>query len=183
MVERTEGPVSILCKEIDFRFHKAMETTPIFVAFVGRLVNVIADMRDMEVLLAGKVDTPPPSDGSAQVLAAAERMVTPGQTIPDMISLADQVHELAHELNPECAYPTDHLIDMLSSCASAIRFGLEVPCRSRHAADAADHVWKQRYGISLFDEYTSGWRREWTRGQLQLAILWFATPTRAGDAG
>jgi hypothetical protein len=88
-----------------------------------------------------------------------------------MIASAALVHNLCHELNPEDAYPTNHTIDMLSSCASAIRFGLEKPCRSRHAADAAGHIWKQRYGLRLFDSFTPAWQKDWTRVQLQEAIL------------
>lgn len=165
------GPVQILCEEIKFRFHRSMERPDIFTAFVRQLVSVVADDRAMRSLLAGKVTTAPPSEGSAQVLEAAQNMFEPGLSIRARISRADKVHDLSRELNPEDAYPTDHLIDMLSGCASAIRFGLETPCRSRHAAGAADHIWGQRYGVRLFDEYTSNWRNDWARGQLQLAIL------------
>lgn len=54
--------------------------------------------------------------------------------------------------------------------ASAIRFGLETPCRSRHAAHAAQHVWQQIYGISLFDSHTPGWQREWARSKMIAAL-------------
>lgn len=92
-------------------------------------------------------------------------------TVADLIDGAEKVHDLCHEWNPEETYPTDHLIDMLSGCASAIRFGLETPCRSRHAAGAAAHIWEQRYGIRLQDELSSAWRKDWSRTQFQRAVI------------
>lgn len=169
--KRQRGPVETLCEEIDFRFHPDMERPDVLVAFVRHLVGVIEDMREMDSLLSGKIQSKAPSEASAQVLVAAARMLTRGATVDEMIAGAAEVRALARELNPECAYPTDHLIDMLSGCASAIRFGLEVPCRSRHAAAAANDIWGQRYGINLFDRYTTAWRNDWARDQLQQAIL------------
>ena len=89
----------------------------------------------------------------------------------DLISKAAAVHDFVHTTGNDEAYPCDHLVDMLSSCASAIRFGLEVPCRSRHAAEAANHIWKRVYGISLFDSFTSNWCHDWTRAKLTEALI------------
>jgi hypothetical protein len=166
---RTKGPVRLLCDEIDFPFQQELETTEVFVSFVRMLVSNIEEARCIQAAIS-HVTGKSPSDGSQIVLDAAVHMLAQTET-RDLISNAAHVHNLAHEYNPEDAYPTDHLIDMLSSCASAIRFGLETPCRSRHAAEAAAHVWKNRYGISREDELTGAWRKDWARTQLQRAII------------
>ena len=172
---REKGPVEILCKEIGFRFLPAMESPDMLVAFVRSLVSEVADMRDIQDRIA-HVTHQPPSEGSNIVLGTAEAALR--QTdIAEMIRLAAEVHALADQYNPEDTYPTDHLIDMLSSCASVIRFGLEFPCHSRHAAFAADHIWKCKYGISLFDQYTSNWRRDWARAKFEEAMLSLIAPS------
>ena len=182
MEKATKGPIEILCKEIGFRFLPEMETTALLVSFVRVLVGEIADMRDIQDRIA-HVTGKKPSEGSEIVLGNAEAMLR-ALNIEEMIRLAAEVHNVADRHNPEDKYPTDHLIDMLSSCASAIRFGLEKPCMSRHAASAADHIWKHRYGVSLFDQYTSNWRNDWTRAQLEKAIVTAylsALPVCAGE--
>ena len=88
-----------------------------------------------------------------------------------LIDGAAEVHSFIHEVEGSEDGPCDHLIDMLSSCVSAIRFGLEKPCHSRHAAAAASHIWKHLYGVSLFDSFTPEWEKDWARAQLQEAIL------------
>jgi len=135
------------------------------------LVSKVADMRRMQESLTkitgfiGK----PPSDNSGIVLRRVEEMLAANPTV--IVSLCPDLHHLCNEMNPEDAYPTDHLIDMLSSCVSAIRFGLEKPCHSRHAASAAQHIWKHVYGVSLFDSFTPNWEKDWIRAQLQSALL------------
>lgn len=168
MDKREEGPVEILCKEIDYRFDRRMETPAMLVAFVRVLVSKIATMRHMQERLT-KLTGKAPSAGSADLLKRVEAMLAcdPAVMIPACVVL----HNLCDELNPDEAYPTDHLIDMLSSCVSAVRFGLEMPCRSRHAASAAKHVWKHVYGVTLFDNFTPAWENEWVRAQLQDALL------------
>lgn len=47
----------------------------------------------------------------------------------------------------------------------------ESPCASRHAASAAQHVWKRVYGVSRFDSETPAWEKAWARTKLQSAIL------------
>lgn len=169
--ERLKGPVEILCQEIGARFERRMDQDAILVSFVSVLVNEIEEMRDLRERLSSieGISTPAPSSDSAVVLEAAKIMLAAPDTKTRIIA-AEEVHNLTHRLNPDEG-PCDHLIDMLSSCASAVRFGLEWPCRSRHAASAADHIWKHVYGISRFDEFTSNWRNDWARAQLQTAIL------------
>lgn len=171
--EREHGPVEILCREIDFRFTPAMETDAILIAFVGQLIERIADMHEMKASIASHIGTPAPSEDSRRVIDSARAMLQ-AESNTEIIALAAALHGLCDELNPEDAYPTDHLIDLVNSCASAIRFGLEKPWRSRHAAAAADDIWKHVYGVSLFDRFTLAWRKEWARAALQDAILGIA---------
>lgn len=162
-----KGPVEILCKEIDFHFERSMETPQILVAFVARLVSEIASERSMEAAIA-HVTGKPPSEKSVGALRLAQDMITardPGE----LIARAALLHDFDHMNNPDEG-PCDHLIDMLSSCASAIRFGLETPCASRHATEASNHVWRRLYGIKREDNITPHWSKHWARIQLQNAI-------------
>ncbi len=175
-MEREKGPIEILCKEIDFRFDRRMEDRAILVAFVGVLVDEIEELHDLRQRIASIVtgETAPPESDFDAALKATRSMLAAADA-PQAITLAGEVHDLTHQ--PDDG-PCDHFVDMLSSCASAIRFGLETPCRSRHAASAADHVWKHVYGVSRFDGFTSNWRNDWARAQLQAAIL-ALTPRQA----
>ena len=166
---RQKGSVEILCEEIGFRFERAMERQDIFVSFVSMLVSQVSEMRAMQERIADLTKKTPSTD-SAEVVARAQSLLAISDRAK-MIEAAAGLHNYIHEVAPEDAYPCDHLIDMASSCVSAIRFGLETPCHSRHAAEAASHIWRLRYGISLEDQYTSAWRKDWTRAMLQLAIL------------
>jgi len=164
---RVPGPVEILCKEIDFHFDRSMEAPRILVAFVAQLVGEIARERSLEASIS-EFTGKPPSEKSAEALRLAQDMVTasdPGE----LIGRAALVHDFDHINNPEDGN-CDHLIDMLSSCASALRFGLETPCHSRHAAAAAQHVWRRLYGIKREDSITPHWSKHWARIQLQSAI-------------
>lgn len=165
----SKGPVQLLCEEIRFPFDKRMERVDILVAFVAELVAVVRHSRELAQAIV-KATGSPPSEGSGEVLELCDAMLA-AEGEAAIIEAAASVHEACWRLNPEEAYPTDHLIDMLSSCAGALRFGLEQPCRSRHAADAANHVWKRTYGINLFDRYTPEWSKLWARSKLQEAIL------------
>jgi hypothetical protein len=174
---REKGPVETLCREIGWAgltrhggaFDMRLERADLFVAFVRVLVNEIEHIREMQSTIAGFTKGKSPSDGSAEVLAMAHAMLG-ANSREDMIAAAARLHNRARDLNSEDAYPTDHLIDMLSSCASAIRFGLEEPCRSCHAAEAASHIWDKKYGVTLFDSFTPNWKHDWMRAQVQSAI-------------
>lgn len=173
--ERKAGPVEILCKEIDFQFNRSMEATTILVAFVEQLVRQVADAREMEVAISG-VTGRAPSDASAEALRLAIEMIDTNQPPVILIERAAKLHAFDDTVNPDDG-PCDHIVDMLNSCASAIRFGLETPCRSRHAASAAQHIWRKRYGISLEDDITPHWSKHWARIQLQRAITDLALKT------
>lgn len=166
--------IEILCKEVGYRFDKRMETPAMLVAFVRVLVQHVSQMREMEGRLT-KFTGKTPSPDSADALSRVQEMLDGPLEL--MIPTCASLHDLCHKLNPEDAYPTDHLIDMLSSCVSAIRFGLGIPCHSRHAASAAQHIWKHLYGVHLFDSFTPAWEKDWICAQLQDAILSQLPPT------
>lgn len=175
MEQRDKGPIEILCKEIGLHFEKDLERTDVLVAFVASLVGEISHMRAVQDQIA-EVTGKPPSDNSAEALRLAGEMLSQDDD-DTLIKKAAAVHDFSHTAAPDDMYPADHLIDMVSSCASAIRFGLKKPCRSRHAAEAANHIWKHKYGVSLFDHFTSGWENEWARAKFHEAIL-SMTPIR-----
>lgn len=164
-IRAPKGPVRILCDEIGFTFDPRLERPEIVIAFARELIVEVEHKR-MVADVVSHVTNKPPSAGSAEVLALAHQMLDAGT-----IASATAVHDACHALNPDEAYPTDHLIDMVSSIASAVRFGLECPCQSRHAASAAQHVWKQIYGVSLFDSMTPAWENDWARSVLTRAIV------------
>jgi hypothetical protein len=162
----------MLCDEIGFVWHPRLERLDIFVAFVRALQIEVGLQRQMQAYIAANIGGKPPSDGSAEVLALADEMLK-GLTREALIEGATLVHQACDRLNPEDAYPTDHLIDMLQSCASAIQFGLEIdkPYRSRHAAAAAQQIWKQLYGLARLDEHTTAWSKDWARAKLIEAVV------------
>jgi hypothetical protein len=143
------------------------------------LVSEIDEMRTLVgaiALLTGK----PPSEASGIVLERV-RALLDCRSLVERDRLCAELHRFIDEVNPDEAYPTDHLIDMLNSCVSAVRFGLEIPCRSRHAASAAGHVWEQRYGVTCQDAHTGRWKKDWARAKFQdaLVLLWLSSLTGA----
>lgn len=175
--DRKKGPVEILCKEIGYHFDRRMETVEMLVAFVQVLVSHIALMRAMQAQLAGVTGNSPSADSEAVLGRVLDMLNLKHRDA--LITRCSEVHEFIHQVAPDEAYPCDHLIDMLSSCVSAIRFGLEYPCMSRHASSAGQHIWKHVYGIRLFDSFTPAWEKDWLRAQLREAILLMATSDRA----
>jgi len=181
MSDAEKGPIETLCKEIEFRFNPILERDELLVAFVSELVSELGEMRGLQAMLASCAGSKPPSGASAEVLAKTRAMLF----LPyggEMMEKAREVHNFIDGVVSDDDYPCDHLIDMLSSCVSAIRFGLEKPCRSRHAAEAAQHVWKHVYGVQRFDRFTSNWQHDWARAQLTSAIALIAFPTQ-GEKG
>lgn len=166
-LRKDAGPMESLCHEIGFEFDKRLEQERYLVAFVTALVSEICTMRGFEEQLSTVTLQGPPSNDSALVLERVYEMLLSG----DLKAASAAVHDFIDTVHSDEAYPTDHLIDMLSSCVSAIRFGLEVPCRSRHAANAAQHVWRRLYGCSRSDRHSSKWEYEWARSKLLEAII------------
>lgn len=170
--DRVKGPVEILCREIEFEWDRRLEREDVFIAFVRELVEEVAQRRE----IAGQISRLTGvelSDHGGHLVCVARSMTALdlGLSREARCGLAETIHDRSHEINPEDGRNCDHEVDMLASCASAIRFGLESPCRSRHAADAADHVWRHLYGVSRFDGHTPAWRKSWARSKLTSAIL------------
>lgn len=178
-VKREKGPVEILCREINFPWDVRLERSAVLVAFAAELLTEIDGERSVMARVGEMVGTFP-SDGSRHAIQAAWGMFA-GGTDAERIARAAAVHDLCHELNPEGAHPTDHLIDMVSSIASAVRFGLQSPCASRHAAAAANHVWKRLYGVSCFDSMTAAWEKDWARSKLTGVLVTLASPALASS--
>ena len=168
VMEYQPGPIDILCKEIGYRFRPRMETPIMLRAFVTQLVSDIEDIRHHQRFMASHGGKPP-SSAADEVFNRVALML--GQSdIDGLIRLAEEAHDYIHTVHSEEG-PCDHLIDMLSSCVSAIRFGLERPCHSRHAASAAKHIWRLRYGITLEDTLTIEWSNAYCRDVLERAML------------
>lgn len=172
---RDEGPVEILCKEIGFAYDDSLERDDVFVAFVRVLVGEVSDMISWRSAI---------SRGFSEAGYDTLESMKPLKSVQALLDggIADREKRCAELHNGPLDQPDDgpcnHFIDMLSSCVSAVRFGLENPCRSRHAAAAADHIWKHRYGLRLFDRLTSDWQHDWARRKLQQAIISLIPPPR-----
>lgn len=174
-MERKIGAVEGLCKEIEFPFIKAYECPEVLVSFVAVLVAEIADRRAMEEKIAPVTGYLPTND-SLQFLGMVEVMLK--SRIDLMIGLAAEIHD-HHAMNGfEEAEPCDLLVELFSSCTSAIRFGLEDSCRSRHTAQAAQDVWKYKYGLRLFDLNTSKWEKDWARTIFVQALACLLFPSK-----
>lgn len=168
-VVHVPGAVEILCKEIGFRYQSGMETPAMLRAFVCVLVDDINQMLCLGQFMA--------RHGAAAPSAEAEDTFTRVRAMlehtdpAELVLTAANVHDVIYIVNPDEKYPTDHLIDMLSGCVSAVRFGLEMPCHSRHAAAAAKHIWKKMYGVALHDRLSNEWSNDYARSVLERALL------------
>lgn len=169
IMEHRPGPVEILCKEIGQRFEPDMETVAMLRAFVAVLVGQVDEIKLWQQATA-HLTQKAPSANAQEAINLAQIML--GQSDTEQLMLrAAEVHAFCSLANPDEAYPTDHLIDMISSCASAIRFGLEKPCHSRHAAGAASHIWQQQYGVRVSDSISPSWEHDWARIMFGRAML------------
>ncbi len=163
-----KGPVEILCHEIAFDFNPELENMDILFLFVSVLVGHISDMRNIQVQIV-KMTNNPPSDASGIILDKVRDLLKV-DNVPDAIDMAAAIHTEAHTANPD-EFNSDKLIDLLSSCVSAIRFGLELPCHSRHAASAAGDVFRKVYGIGRYDGFSAKWQKDWIHAQMHKAVF------------
>lgn len=182
-MERVKGPVEILCKEIGYPFDMQLETPEIFLSFVSVLVETVAEIRDWKIILADKVASGELPSNDSDVVLERVRALVASNDYDGLTEKCSELHTFIDSVAPDDAYPCDHLIDMLNGCVSAVRFGLETPCHSRHAADAAGHIWGKRYGVTVFDQHTNKWSKEWARAQMQKAVLarLSSAPPKAGE--
>lgn len=167
-VMHVPGPIEILCKEIGFRYRVGMETPAMLRAFVCQLVADIDQMRYFSRFMVRHGGKPPSAEAD-ETFNRIHLML--GQTEPEgMVRMAAEAHDYIRTVHSDEG-PCDHLIDMLSSCASAIRFAFEAPCHSRHAASAAKHIWRLRYGVTLEDSLTGAWSNDYAKDVLERAML------------
>lgn len=160
----TVGAIEGLCNEIGFRFLSGMEHKSILLSFVSVLVDEIRDQVEMLESLPFRAVSP-----QSKVLMDAVRFTL--------------VYPTENNINwcREEAYPTndenceDLICLQLDSCVSAIEFGLEDPCHSRHTAEAAFEIWKVKYTPRIQDRNTTKWAREWACDKMAEALLKLAT--------
>lgn len=160
-----KGPIEILCGEIGASFIKRMENIPVLVAFVGVLVEEIEVMARTVNRVAHLTGESVPTE-TEEAFGLVKNMLNVSER-EQLIESASKVHNTVYV---DDEGPCNHYIDMLSSCISAIQFGLERPCRSRHAAAAANHIWSRKYGITLFDNHSNAWGKQWTKEKFYEAL-------------
>lgn len=166
-----KGPVEILCEEIGHPYDASLARVDVFVAFVEVLVAEISDMIAWRSVISRGF-----KEDGFNTLEAMKPLKAVQSLVKDSYTLnADEREERCAELhNGICDQPDDgpcnRFIEMLSSCVSALRFGLEIPCRSRHAAEASNHIWKHKYGVTLFDEHTTRWQNDWAVSKFKQAL-------------
>lgn len=177
----TKYPVEILCEEIGFQYGPHLERADIFIGFVSALIDEVADMVGWRAVISRGFSEP----GYETMVAHKPLKSVREMLALDPVRVAERDHMCAalhRQLDQPDDGPCNHLLDMLSSCVSAVRFGLEVPCHSRHAAEAANHVWKHKYGVRLLDECTSDWQKDWARRKLTQAIQVGTTSVETTDS-
>lgn len=159
-MKRDKGAIEILCDEIGVDFINSYESPSVLISYISVLIDEIKDMYFIDKMLE-KVGGKPPSSDSKKMLSQAEILLK----INDVSQLISACREIHNTFTANCPYT-----DMLYSCVSALRFGLEVPCHSRHAASATGHIWKKKYGITLFDKNSNRWEKDWGKVKFYEAL-------------
>lgn len=160
-----KGPVQILCTEIGAVFTDNMETTATLVAFVSVLVAEVEQMMETADTISDLTGKPV-SPASKGALGLVKRLLSVSCRA-ELIEGAAKIHYAMHL--PDEGFIDPH-VSMLNSCTCAIRFGLETPCNSRWPAEAASHIWKKKYGVSLFDHHSNKWGKQWARDKFYEAL-------------
>ena len=144
----SKGPVEILCDEIGAVFHPAMETIPVFLSFITVLVAEIENDEIMNAKIRG-----------SQV---EEKVQQAFVDMDELLSATDynQIMYLADQF-----YIHESPSHLLRQCAVAVKFGLERPCKSRHAADVAKQICRHMYGYNLHDIMINGFENQWARNK------------------
>jgi hypothetical protein len=160
------GPYQILCEEIGARYFDHINEEEALVSFVRVLVDVISHDMDIKEQIEPMTGVTHSEISHTILVMTKDALQRDGSEA--IIKKCSEIHNwIWSKLGDEHC---DHEVDMLNSCVSALRFGLEKPCKSRHAASASNHIWKKHYRVGLFDTFTSGWQKEWARAQLDKAI-------------
>ena len=142
----SKGPVEILCDEIGAVFNPNMETIPVFLSFITVLV---AEIKDDEILNA-KIRGSRVEEKLQRAFIDMDELLSATE-YNQIMYLADQfcIHEVPSHL--------------LRQCAVAVKFGLEFPCKSRHAEDVAKQICRYLYGYSLHDAMINEFENKWVR--------------------
>lgn len=166
-----KGPVQILCEEIGYEPDQRLERPELLVSFLTVLTDELAGMVDMHERIR-------PFTGGAANTDAAEAIERLRVLLAKAPALADgdclNFSLWAHDrtFGEPGGPPCNHMVDIAGSINAALWFSFEKPwCASRHAASAAGHLWKHKYGVSLFDEHTPKWQNDWIRAQFHEAVL------------
>ena len=160
----SKGPVETLCDEIGAVFNSNMETIPVFMSFVARLV---AEIEHDEIMNA-KIRGNNVKEKVQQAFVDMDELLS-ATNYNQIMYLADQfcIHEAPKHL--------------LQDCAVAIKFGLEVPCKSRHAADAAKRICRHLYGYNMHDTMINDFENKWARDKFYDSLGRLAGEVRLED--
>ena len=142
----SKGPVEVLCDEIGAVFNSNMETIPVFLSFITVLVAEI----EHEAIMNAKIHKSQVEEKLQQAFVDMDELLSATE-YNQIMYLADQfcIHEAPSHL--------------LRQCAVAVKFGLERPCKSRHAADAAKNICRHIYGYSMHDIMINEFENQWVR--------------------
>ena len=162
----SSGPVEILCNEIGAVFNQNMETIPVFLSFMTVLVAEIEEDEIIRAKILGK--------------SVSEKIQQAFVDMDELLSATDH-DQIMYLADQYCIHESpSHL---LRQCAIAIKFGLELPCKSRHAADAAKHICRHRYKYSLHDIMINEFENRWVRDKFYDALGRLAGEVRLESHG
>ena len=149
----SKGPVEILCDEIGAVFNSNMETIPVFMSFITVLV---AEIEHDEIMTA-KIHGSNVADKLQQAFVDMDELLSATDR-EQILYLADQfcIHDSPNHL--------------LRQCAVAIKFGLGVPCKSRHAADVAKSICRHLYGYKMHDTMIGDFENQWVRNKFYCSL-------------
>lgn len=159
-----KGPVEILCNEIGAVFNSNMETIPVFLSFIAVLVAEIEE----EEIISAKIHGHQIEEKLQQAFIDMDEILSATEQ-EQILYLADQFY--IHE-------PPSHL---LRDCAITIKSGLEVPCNSRHAADAAKHICRHIYEYKMHDIMINEFENNWCRNKFYDSLGRLAGEVRLKD--
>lgn len=153
-----KGVVEILTNEIGVPFDAGMERPEVLFAYLRRLLNV--HEHDMEVR---KVIGRPHSANAERFTKRVRQLCDGNLSREESIQECSIIADAMREAWDDESEPVDRDMEFLSGVLCAIRFGLEMPCRSRWPAEVGGNLFKRHYGMTLFDSNTRRWSAEWLR--------------------
>jgi len=142
-----------------------METIPVFLSFITVLV---AEIENDEIMNA-KIRGSQVEEKVQQAFVDMDELLS-ATDYNQIMYLADQfwIHEAPSHL--------------LRQCAGAVKFGLERPCKSRHAADTANNICRHLYGYSMHDTMIKEFENKWARNKFYESLGRLAGEVRLEDA-